>query len=336
MVNAEYMDHATIDLTSPAPDRFEISSAVVVDSKTKIPLMSFQPGAGVKAFDKTRFHLYSLRDKLPDEVDLVLNVTNFEADSLRMTIPVEAKGDYKKDDITFHNEYLGAGQHQGWNSKDGFYKDAKSLSFTSEMLCKIDAPSDRRMSLLVVTNDGQRISLPAFSLHIRIPKPLTEIDHFELVPQVEPKKIYFEKITLPPRSDQISTELPAVNLRLTGNSETVSSELFTPLVLRCTTYEGDVSANGMFSSEFGWGFDEQNPDNLYPESKSTVVIEAFGPPGIKLSPEFSSRSKGARLQSAGGTSMSSGWGQMTSNKFLVPLSDLNFVTLRLNIESPAE
>jgi hypothetical protein len=190
--------------------------------------------------------------------------------------------------------------------------------------------------LLVVTNDGQRISLPAFSLHIRIPKPLTEIDHFELVPQVEPKKIYFEKITLPPRSDQISTELPAVNLRLTGNSETVSSELFTPLVLRCTTYEGDVSANGMFSSEFGWGFDEQNPDNLYPESKSTVVIEAFGPPGIKLSPEFSSRSKGARLQSAGGTSMSSGWGQMTSNKFLVPLSDLNFVTLRLNIESPAE
>ena len=326
------MDHEIIDLASPAPNRFEVQKVTVLESRTKIPLMSFQAGAGVLVLDNARFHLYSLSDNLPKEVDLVMTVKNYEANSFRMIIPQEAKGRYEKGGVTFVNEYLGAGEHQGWSSKDGFYKEANSLEFVAEMLYQIDAPNHQRLSLLMVTKDGQRIDLHSFSSPlVRIPKPLADIDHFELAPAVPEETIYFEKIALPPRTDQSRREWPAAEFVLTGTPETVSSNLFSPIVLRCKTRQGDAYV-GVFSGEFGYGFHEQEPDKQDTESKSTVIIEAFAPAGIKLSCTCFSRSNPIELQNIGGNGCSGRWGTAMSNRLPVPLSDLKSLTVRLGFE----
>ncbi|MDB5338144.1 MAG: hypothetical protein JWN70_3763 [Planctomycetaceae bacterium] len=333
MTNAGYMDHVIIDLTSPLPDRFEIGRVTVLDSKTKIPLTSFQPAAGVKVVDKTRFHLYSLAVKLPEEVDLVLTVHNHPAGSLRMIIPVAAKGDYTQDGVRFIVDYLGAGEHDGWSSKDGFYKDAKNLNFLSEMLYRI-VPHDRQCALWLVAKDGQRIDLRASSPHVRISKPLAEIDHFELVPWVPEETIYFEKIALPPRTAPVNVELPTAEFRLTGIPETVSKELFSPIVLRCRTLHGYAFDHGSFSHPFGYGFDEQAGGQHDSESKCTVVIEAFAPSGITLSVQCLSHAKNVELPSTGGSSMSGEWGTVVSRKLSVPLKELGSVTVRLIPELP--
>lgn len=333
ITNAKYMDHAIVDLTSPVPDRFDIVTVMALDSKTKIPLSSFQSAAGVKVSDKTRFHLYSLNDKLPDEVDLVMTVRNYPADAFRMTIPVAAKGVYEKDGVTFVNEYLGAGEHQGWSSHDGFFQEAMKQDYCSEMLFKI-SPSNRRFSLLLVTKNGQRIVLRAHSPLVHIPRPLAEIDHFELNPDVPEATIYFEKLVLPPRNEQISRMLPLVEFPLKGLPETVTTDLFAPIVLRCTTRKGNFNINGSFSNEFGWGFNDMDPDKRDPELKSTVVIEGAVPSGIRLSTVFSARSKPDKLQSIEGTGMSGAWGRMQSSGFAVLLSELTSVTVRLDLELP--
>lgn len=176
--NAAYMDHAVIDLASPAADRFEISNATILDSKTKIPLSSFQLVAAVRIVDQSRFHLYSLHDKLPDEIDLVLSVSNFEADAFRMQIPAEAAGTFEQNGVKLVIEYPGAGQHQGWSSNSGFYKDAQALDWVSEMLCHIESPDDRRLSLILVTKDEQvslwiRFHPPWFAFPGRCSKSIT-------------------------------------------------------------------------------------------------------------------------------------------------------------------
>lgn len=335
--NAEYMDHAIIDLASPAADRFEIKSATILDSKTKIPLSSFQLAAGVKVFDKTRFHLYSLHDKLPDEIDLALSVFNFEADAFRMSIPPEAEGTFEQDDVKFVIEYLGAGQHVGWSSDSGLYKDARALEWVSEMLCRIKSPTDQRLSLLLATKDGQRINLDSPSIpFVRIPKPLAEIDHFELVPSVPAETIYFEKIVLPARTDSMSDELPVAMFQLSGAPETVSTDILNPLVLRCRTRQGDVYSGSTSGGEFGFELYEKNKDEWHPESMCTVTIEALVPGSIKLSPEFLSRTDAAELKLDRGNGMTSSQGSVMSSSLPVPLNDVGTVAVSLKIKKSTE
>ncbi len=335
--NAEYMDHAIIDLASPAVDRFEIKSATILDSKTKIPLSSFQLAAGVKVFDKTRFHLYSLHDKLPDQIDLVLSVSNFEADAFRMSIPPEAEGTFEQDGVTFVIEYLGAGQHVGWSSDSGLYKDARAFDWVSEMLCRMETPNDQRLSLLLVTKDGQRINLDSSSLpFVRIPRPLDEIDHFELIPSVPAETIYFEKIVLPTRIDSMSDELPVALFQLSGIPETVSTDILSPLVLRCRTRQGDVYSGDTSGGEFGFELYEKNKDEWHPESMCTVTIEALVPGSIKLSSKFLSRTDAAELKLDRGNGMTSSQGSVMSSSLPVPLNDVGTVAVSLKIKKSAE
>ncbi len=337
VANAEYMDHAIIDLANPAADRFEIERVTVLDSKTKIPLSSFQVAAGVKVFDKTRFHLYSLHDNLPDEVDLVLSVFNFEANAFHMSIPAEAERRYKQDDVTILVEYLGAGQHAGWNSKIGFATEARSLDWAAEMVCHITSQRNQKLSLMTVTKDGQRIGLdsPSFP-YVRIPKPLDEIDHFELVPTVPVETIYFEKIALPTRSAPVSQELPVALFHLSGMPETVSSDVLSPLILRCKTRQGDVYDGSTASGEFGFELYEKDKDEWHPESKSTVTIEAYAPGSIKLSPTFLSRQDAAELKLDQRNGISSSPGSVLSSTLPVPLNDVGTVAVGLEIQVPPD
>ena len=332
VTNAAYMDHVIIDLASPAPDRFEIDRVTVLDSRTKIPLSSFQTAAGVTLSDNTRFHLYSLHENLPDEVDLVLSVANYEVNAFRMIIPVEPKGTWKADGVTFVTNYLEAGQHPGWSSQDGFYKEAKALDFVAEMLCQIDSPSDQRFSLIVVTDDRQRIRLDHFSHpYVRIPKPLHEIDHFELVSNMPAKTIYFEKLALPPRTDNLSQQLPTITFQLTGAPETASTDILSPMILRCMTRQGDVYDGSVGSGEFGFELHEKEVEQWHPESRSTVTISAIGPSAIKLSPKVLSRQNATELKSERANGMSGGYGSVLSTSLPVPLSDVGTVEVAISV-----
>lgn len=330
--NSRYMDHAIIDLVMPVPDRFEIDSTLVLDSQTKIPLASFQRAADLKVLNKNRFHLFSLIEDLPEEVDLVLKVRNYPSSALRMMIPVAATGNYEKQGVTFYNEYLGAGQHEGWSSTSGFYQEAKMLDSLSEMLFKIEAPENRRFSLLLVTKDGERISLRTFSPVLRIPRPLTDIDHFELLTDVPVETIYFEKISLPSRRVSVIQELPHPEFLLTGAPETQETEMFSPLVLRCKTLEGDAYSNASFSGEFGYGMEERPPETRDIQSKCSVVLELRDVSGITLKPEYFSRSPANPLQTASGSRLSGPWGTVTANSLAVPLHELKSVKVRLGVK----
>ncbi|MEZ6088017.1 MAG: hypothetical protein R3C05_08335 [Pirellulaceae bacterium] len=77
LANTAFMDHVVVDLASPASDRYEISEITVLDSRTKIPVQDFQQAAGVKQTAAGRFHLVSLLEKLPNTIDLVLDVHSF-------------------------------------------------------------------------------------------------------------------------------------------------------------------------------------------------------------------------------------------------------------------
>jgi len=335
--NAEYMDHTIIDLANPAADRFEIKSATILDSKTKIPLSSFQLAAGVKVINKTRFHVYSLHDKLPDEIDLLLSVSDFDPDAFRMQIPAEPAGTFEHNGVKFVIEYLGAGQHVGWSSNSGLYQDARALDWVSEMLCRIESPDDRRLSLILVTKDGQRISLDSISIpFVRIPKPLSEIDHFELVPRVESETIFFEKLAMPKRADSLSRELPVALFQLSGIPETVSADLLSPLILKCRTRQGDVYDGSVAGGQFGFELYEQSPDKWHPDSMSTITIEAYVPGGLKLTPTFFARRDAAELKMDRANSMTSSQGTVWSSSVPTPLSDVGTVAVTLTIKNSSE
>ncbi len=335
--NAAYMDHAIIELASPAADRFEIRSAKVLDSKTKIPLSSFQLAAGVMVVGQSRFHLYSLHDKLPDEIDLVLSVSNFEADAFRMQIPAEAAGTFEQNGVKFVIEYLGAGQHLGWSSNSGFFKDAQALDWVSEMLCRIETPNDRRLSLILVTKDGQRLSLdPVSSPLVRIPRPLFEIDHFELVPRVEQETIYFEKISMPLRTDALSRELPVALFQLSGIPEITSSDAFSPLVLRCRTRQGDVYDGSSASGEFSFELYEKPKEEWHPDSMCTVTIEAYVPGKVDISQTLFSRTDSAELKWDRSSGMTSGNGAVRSVIVSRPLIDIGTVAVSLKFKESTD
>jgi beta-lactamase regulating signal transducer with metallopeptidase domain len=334
--NAAYMDHAIIDLASPAADRFEIRSAKVLDSKTKIPLSSFQVVAGATVVDQSRFHLYSLHDKLPDEIDLVLSVSNFEADAFRMQIPAESAGTFEQNGVKFVIEYLGAGQHVGWSSDTGFYKDARAPDWISEMLCHIETPNNWRLSLIMVTKDGQRIPLDQIGPFVRIPKPLSEIAHFELIPRVESETIYFEKISLPVRTDALSRELPVALFQLSGIPETTSSDVFNPLILRCKTRQGDVYEGSVAAGEFGIELYEKPKEEWNPDSMSTITIEAYIPGKIDLSPTFYSRADSAEVKWANSSGMTSGKGSVKSTIVSTRLDNIGTVAVSLKIKESTD
>jgi hypothetical protein len=164
-----------------------------------------------------------------------------------------------------------------------------------------------------------------------MPKPLFEIDHFELVPSVEHETIYFEKISLPVRTDALSRELPVASFDLSGIPEIISSDAFSPLVLRCRTRQGDVyESTG--AGEFGFQLHEKPKEEWHPDSMSTITIEAYIPGKIEISSTFYSREDSAELKSDRSSGITSGNGAVRSFIISRPLNDIGTVAVSLKIK----
>lgn len=334
ITNGTFMDHALIRLSNPVPSRFEISEVNILDSQTKIPLQSFQSGAGFTWTDKWNFRLFSIWDTLPDTVDLVLKVYNYDENIFRYKIQPKVGATAQHSGASFKITYLSAGNHIGWSSRDGFYGEAQNTSSTSEMIIDITGSKQTRFSLWVVSKDGRRqnlkegwFSTSVGSSPIRIMMPLHEIDHFELLPYIKPVKIYFEKIQLPARKTPLEQQLPMIEFPIGGTARKMTSDLFSPLLVNFESQRGKVYS-GCGSSTRGFELIERPEEERSPETKSTVMWNYRANIKMNHQLDFTFKSGTAKKGGRSSSNCSGPWGAVGAASLNKPLESIEAVRLQ--------
>ncbi|QDT90296.1 M56 family metallopeptidase [Gimesia algae] len=333
--NAAFMDHAIIELSEPATSQFEIEEINVLDSQTKIPLRRFQDGAGFDWSNEKKIHLFSLWDKLPATVDLILKVYNYQKDSFRYRIPAQTGATISEQGLTLKITHLIAGNHTGWSSRDGFYGEPQSTGHTSEVMFDMTGNSQLKFSLWVVTKEGRKRNLKEggwFSVGmanapIRIMLPLEEIDHFEIRPYVTTETIYFEKLQLPTRTSTLGQTLPVIDFAVDGEARQFTSELFSPLRVHFKSLPGKVYS-GCSCNQLGYELMERPQEQRGVESQSTVEWHYFAAIDFEHRQEYiltpGSKIKGRQ----GASNCKSNWGEVSATSKDVPLERIQSVRLQ--------
>lgn len=337
--NGNYMDHAIIDLTDPAPALFEVAEVDVLESKTRIPLTTFQSGAGIVIPQKQRFHLYSMWHTLPDSVDLLLRVHNYEPDSLRAIIPAAPGTTQLGNGDSFTISHLIRGHHHGWDSRSGFIGSARELDTTSEIVFRIQGSTGGQYSFWVVLKDGRRWDTKSAGWYSstvaggpeHIQAALDQIDHFELLPYTEPEWIYFENIRLPPRTSPLQTEVPPLEFPVRGVPGTTTSDGFFPMNMAVRSMRGRMYS-GIGGGAHGVTLIEADAEQQMPNELSTVVWSANGTARYGLQIDFNVQLPGLPPKNLGNRSSMSaygGWGAAGTDCRNVPLEQLQAVRLFL-------
>lgn len=333
--NGTYMDHGLIDLETPESSLFSISQVEVLDSQTKIPLHSFQYGAGYTRNNDRQVRLFSLWDQLPETVDLILKVYNYSRDDFRYSIPAKEGASVALKDARFEITYLRAGNHVGWNSNSGFYGEAMNQKRSSEILFKITGNRERKFSLWVITKAGREVNLKSsgwFSARmgngrVRIMQPLDEIDHFELRPNIAAEAIAFEQIQLPARKSPLEQELPEVLFPVDGQAQKYTSDVLSPLRVHFESERGNLYMGTGISLK-GFELQERPSKDHFPDQQMTVIWYYHGRVDLKhrLKMIYDSPS-----DSAGGNSShcSSLWGHAGYASRKIPLKSVKAVRLEV-------
>ena len=321
LTNGQFMDHAVIDLESPIADRFEIARVEVLDAQTSIPLASFQNGAGFVVANKNRIHLFSLWEKLPDRVSLVLKVHNYKQTDFRHQVSAdpEENVEIEQGNNLFSIDYLGAGTHPSWSSEIGFEGTPKSIDTLSETVFRIGGQDGQRFSVWCVTKMGRRFNLkPSGWFSARVsPRPTTitaalnQIDHFELLPYREPKTIYFQDIRLPARAAKLANKIPNARFDIAGTAQSETCQTFAPLLIQFQSFPGDAfSSNGymsngyMFDGAFTFGKRAKKDRKI--ESRSTTTWITNAEFEFDFTSEYFDGMDWYSAQNAGKTTSSSG------------------------------
>ncbi|QDT95886.1 M56 family metallopeptidase [Gimesia aquarii] len=333
--NATFMDHAMIKLSSPEPSRFEVAEVHILDSQTKIPLQQFQSGAGYTWKDKSNFRLFSMWDKLPDMVDLVLNVYNYDQNVFRYNIQPKIGTTVLQDGFSCKISHLIAGHHIGWGTREGFYGEVQSPGSTSEIIIDIIGTKRKRVSLWVVSKEGRKVNLkndvwnPAIvngSPPIDIMMPLDEIDHFELLPSVKPVKIYFEKIQLPARKAPLDQQLPLIEFPVEGVARKFTTDTLSPLIVHFESQRGDVNDFCSCGSQDYSFYSEKPEDKRLRETKSTLTWNYFATIDLNHRQEIFDNSGIGKTR--GSTICSSHWGTASITLWDAPLETMESVRLQ--------
>jgi beta-lactamase regulating signal transducer with metallopeptidase domain len=280
--NAAWMDHAVIDLKVPEADQFDVQRAMILDSRTKIPLQQFQSGAGVRVFDNQRFHVYSLWNTLPESIDLVLQVYNYD-DGFRLIVPACEGAAVQHNGTTLKIPHLIAGQHDGWSTISGYLGEPRDTNTTCEVELKFTGNTDQKFSVWVALKNGDRCNMKSggwFSSNVtggseRLNIPLGEIDHFELRPYVEPTTIFFEDIRLPVRHGELDENVPVVEFPVNQLEQDFTSKVFSPLNIHFRSRRGNVYS-GIRGGEFGISLQEREVKQQEPETNCTIVWSTDG------------------------------------------------------------
>lgn len=326
--NGAFVDHAIINLSAPDPTRYELAELDVLDSQTKIPLRSFQYGAGSTWSDQEQLQLFSLWDKLPDTVDLILKVYNFNSDQFRYQIPAKEGATLKLEDATFEIKYLRAGNYIGWSSYSGFYGEPLNTRNTSEIIFNNTGGKPLNASLWVVSKSGERqnlkngswVSHRYGSVPIKLMMPLSEIAYFELRPQAAIKKIYFENIQLPARRTPLDQNLPIIEFPVDGQSQKYTSDVLSPLRVHFESQRGNIYSNIRFY-QTGFELQERPQDEHDPDSQLTVSWTFHASIDLKHRLEFFFEDQ-INAPGGGSTFASSAWGHAGYARRKTPLKSL--------------
>ncbi|QDT22105.1 M56 family metallopeptidase [Gimesia chilikensis] len=339
--NAAYMDHALIELVSPAESQFDLEQVNVLDSQTKVPLRSFQYGAGFTWDDPRRFHLFSLWERLPKTIDLVLKVYNYEADHFRYKLPAQVGATIQHAGATLEIKYLESGNHLGWSSNKGFYGEAQNKRNTSETIIDLVQGEGFHATLWVVSKSGRRIKLDRGGWSsgnvgtppIRIMLPLGEIDHFELLPNVAAQTIYFEQLQLPTRETPLDQQVPEIVFPVKGQARKFTSHVLSPLLIHFESLRGNLYS-GMSSSAQTFEFQERAPADQNPEFQSTISWYYYANVELKHRIDVVATDD-ARNSSGSGSNCSSGWGDAGYRIRKLPLEQIDSVRMK-TLSQPAD
>ena len=339
--NTAWMDHAVIDLKVPDAEHFDIQKTVVLDSRTKLPLQSFQSGAGVRVFDNRRFHLYSLWKTLPEFIDLVLQVYNY-VDGFRLVLPAQEGATVQHNGTTLTIPHLIAGHHEGWSSASGYFGEAKDVNSTCEVLLSFTGKLDQKFSIWVVLKNGDRWNMRSggwFSANVtggggeRLDIPLDDIEHFELCPYTEPTTFFFEDIRLPVRLGELDENVPVVNFAVNQLEQEFTSDILSPLNIHFRSLRGRVFS-GIGSGQFGVSLHERDRKQQEPGTNCTVVWETDGNMQLSSKAEFVVRADaGIDPKMLGGRSGFSGGSDrtfVTVDSRGIPLEAVQAVLLHLS------
>lgn len=312
--NAAYMDHVFAYLTSPDAESFDVHNVVVLDSRTKIELSSFQSGAGVRRSHPSQIHAYSLWDKLPDTIDLLMEIASFPKPTVMTHVEAKTGASAQHLDVTLEIQYLAAGNHHGWSSNKGFHGEPNEISTTSEIILALRGNRARRTLVRAVRTDGSYYPLKNFGWFsaatmdgpIRMHLPLEEIDHFEITPYVEPVSIYFEKIQLPKRAGQLA-DVPPIDFLIDGVPRQHVSDALSPVRIRFESLRGRAYS-GVGGNQHGITLNETDPADLKPNTMSTVTWRIDGSAAFDVESEFVVGIEAAAPGNLGRRSSMSVWG----------------------------
>ncbi len=333
--NGSFMDHAVIELASPAQSRFEIGRVQVLDGQTSIPLNTFQSGSGAIHDSSGRLRLFSFGAPLPASVSLVLDVYDYRESDFRQQLPAELGAEIKQDGTLVEILHLAAGSHEGWSSFAGFHGDAKSINSSCELLLKLTGNAQLKGSMWVVLKDGRRwdlkpagwLSAQVSTSPIQLPVKLSDIKCFEFLPYRKKRTIYFENLQLPVRQETLEQEIPTITFEVDGEARRHVSDVLSPLSIYIESHQGTFS--GISSHEHGVMFTEQNESNRDGGSKSSVTLKLDGTGSLDSKVEYSD---GMEAHAAsGGSSMSSSYGMAGIAELDVPLSGVQSVKLKFSI-----
>ncbi|MCA9065298.1 MAG: M56 family metallopeptidase, partial [Planctomycetaceae bacterium] len=336
--NTAWMDHAIIDLGIPDSSQFSLEEASILDSRTKLPLERFQSGAGLKTFDSRRFHLYSLWNTLPDAVDLLLKLQNYD-NGFRLILPAKVGATVQYDGTTVTIPHLIAGQHYGWSSKNGYLGEPNEVRTSSELELRFSGNMEARFSAWVVLRNGDRWNLKPHGWfsglvsgdHVRLAAPLDEIDHFELCPYAEPVSICFEQIRLPPRNGALDEKVPDLEFPVSLNEQEVISDDLSPVQVKLQTLRGHVF-NGAGGSTEGVSLQENKPENLDAANQSTVVWWTVGQLDVQSEAGFVLHADAGQIKGGNSSSLSAQARRVSVNvdRRSVPLEMLRTVRIRFS------
>lgn len=328
--NAAFMDHAIIDLSSSVEDGFAIEKIELREAQTNLPLRSFQNSTSFFQSGDQRIHVLSMFDTLPDKLNLIVRIHNFEDRSFRHKIPAEVGASAEQDGTRFEILELEAGHHRHWTFENGFDGDVKARDGSSEVVFAINGPPEPRFTLWVVLKDGRRWStMGGFltagnfqSRHVTFHVPLEQIDYFELLPYVEATKVYFEDIGLPKRAGALAA-IPPIELDVDPTGKRVTTDLFAPLQLsmHCGRGRGPNSSSSNEHGTILYDYDQRNLKDKFFATWQIPEITDF---------DFdASYSDGMDSFSTSQKSSSSSHGSSFTAVFDAPLESADSITIQI-------
>ena len=342
---AQYVDHVVLDLATPNADQFDVTQAFVLDSHTKIDLDSFQSGAGMVLGGKSRFHVCSFWEKLPESLDLLLQVHSYPPGAPRAKLAATVGASAKHDGVTVKIKYLQAGNHHGWSSATGFYGEPHEVKTTSEMMLTIKGHSSKQLAIWVVRKNGRRTPLKDAGYFspsviggpIRIHAPLDDIAFFELLPYSEAESIYFEDIQLPKRPGALDG-IPVIEFPINGVPQEHTADILGPMKIEFQSLRGRAYS-GIGGNQHGITFTERDPDQLDADTSSTVTWRIDSSAAFEFESEFVLPLDAVNQENGGRRSSMFSWGGGGSagiDARRVPLESVKAARLYLYPKQPSQ